>query len=191
MTKSWRTWMAAIALVAAVTLVVACGGDDDDGGDGGDDPTATTEVTDGGDDATATQEADPTAEDGDGGGDGETGGDAFEGVPVPAGAEEEASGEFSSSQIPFVVPDSDFDADSYGTIEYKSYAFDGSAVAALDFYSDEFSDWDEVFKFSGAGEGGEGAFGVWTRNDGAEAVWIGTASSDGGTALTVIHATTD
>ena len=178
MTKHLHLWLAAAALVTAL-LLVACGGDD-----GGDAATPTAGATADGDEGEPTVE--PTAEGGDTDGAG-----AFEDIPVPDGADEQASGSFTSDQIPFVVPNPDFDASAFANIEYRQYSVEGTADELLDFYDGELADWEEVYKFSGAGADGAGAFGVWTRSDGAEALWAGFSEAGGTTQLVLIRGTSD
>ena len=197
MTSSFRIWLVMAALAAGL-LVAACGGDDDKGDDGdGNGAAATVPADDEGDGATATDDGggedgggDATAEpDGEGDGGVSSGGDAFEGVPVPEGADEQSSGTLSGSEIPFLDPSGEMDPEAYGTIELKVYSVDSSPADVLDFYRDELSDWEEVFVFGGGTGDEEGGFGIWTRDDGAQAMWVATSASAGGTDLTLMVGT--
>lgn len=186
MASSWRWWLVIAALLGAMMLA-ACGGDDE--GTNGNGPTDEGVAT--------TQPADGAVENGDGeedgnGGDGgvEAGGDAFDNVPVPSGARETGSGQWSGS-VPGIVPGQGAEPGDYSSIQYKEYEVDGSPGDIIDFFQNELDGWDEAFVFSGGEEGDEGGVGVWTRDDGAEAVWVTASSSDGGSDLVIIHGSSD
>jgi hypothetical protein len=182
MLNSARIWLVAAALLAGL-LMAACGGGDNGDNGNGEEPAATATAGDmdngGGAEATV-----PASDEGNGGSDG--GGEAFADVPVPSGADETGSGSFSSSDIPFFVPGDEVDPEAYTSIDYKEYDSSDSPEDIIAFYKDELSDWDEVFVFSGGDAGDEGGFGVWTRDDGREAVWVGASISDGTTDLILI-----
>ncbi len=182
MTRSLRVWLAVIALLTGAVLLACSGGDNgDDNGDGNGDseqPTATLEV------------ADP---DGDGTGNGDVGpsGDTLDDVPLPSGAKETASGSFSSTEIPFFVPDQDFDAGAYTSIDFTQYEVDDSPDTVIAFYKDKLGSWDEVFVFSSDSDGEETGFGVWTRDDDRRVVWVAASTVDGVTELMVIVGSLD
>ena len=184
MASTLRLLLVVGALLAG-TLAAACGGDDNGDNGDADQPTATEQLD--GDTTPADGDQTPTG-DGDGNGDG---GSSFGDLPLPSGADETSSGSFSSSDIPFFVPDEEFDAEAFTNLEYKQYSVDGSPAEAIDFYKEELGDWEEVFVFSGGAEGDEGGFGVWTRDGGTTAVWIGASILDDGTDLIVILGTAD
>lgn len=107
---------------------------------------------------------------------------------MPAGADETGSGSWSGT-IPFVVPGDEVDPEAFTSIEFKEYEVAASPENVIDFYSDELDGWDEVFVFSGGADGDEGGFGVWTRDNGQAALWIGANAVDGQTELVVILGT--
>jgi hypothetical protein len=156
--------------------------------DGDSSPTA-TEGTDGGTPVdgetpavgeTPGDGAEPTDDGGGGSG-------SFDDIPVPDGATESESGTFSADQIPFVDPGGNVDPGAYSNIEWRTYDVDMNSEAVLDFYESELSDWDEVFKL----DSGPGAFGIWSRNNGDEVLWVGTTDLGEGTELLLIHGTAD
>jgi hypothetical protein len=184
-----------LTLVAGVGLALACGGDDDDGGDDGDAPTAeaTTDDSDG-EAPTDEGEDEPTADDSEdnednGGGSSSSG--SIDDIAVPEGAEETFSGEFSGGPVP--IPAGDLDSSAYGTLQYATYTLDGqSAEDVLDFYKDEFSDWEEVATFSGGAGGSFGAYGAWTQDDDNVVVWIGVSDNgQGGSELAIYRGQRD
>jgi hypothetical protein len=176
--RSYLRFFLIAAAVAATIAFAACSdsGNDDDGGDGNQ-PVATEDTSDGSSD----DENVPT-EDSDDGSSGSSSGD----IPVPDGASEQGSGTYSGSQIPFVVPNADFDADAYGEVEWTLYELDDSPSDVIEFYRDEFGDWDEVFSGFAGSDGEEGGYGVWTSDDGNTAVWLGVSASGGSTQLTLV-----
>lgn len=173
MLNSFRWLLVAMALAATIAFG-ACGdsGNNDNSDKKTDEqPVATDDTSSDG----SSDNGNPSS------GDGSSSGD-FQDVAVPSGADEQSSGTFSSSQIPFVVPDPDFKADAYGSIEWKLYELDTAPGDVIDFYKDELGDWKEVFVASID----EGGYGVWTRDDGRQAVWVGASSSNGKTQMTLI-----
>ncbi len=146
----------------------------------GDGTTPTTEAT------TEEGNGDPTVEPTSDGSD-DSGAGSFDDVPLPEGAEERDSGSFTSDQI----PNADFDTGAFTTIEYREYNVDGTPEELLAFYSGELSDWTEVYKLDVEATGGAVAFGVWTRNDGAEALWAGASPDGESPQLVLILATSD
>jgi len=180
MFKSMRLWFMLLVLVGGFA-VAACGGDDDKDDDNGNDQPTATAPADGGD----TTPADGgNAPDGSGNGDG-----VFGDIPIPDGANETDHGTFSGSQIPFIDPSGSVDASTFGDIEYKIYETSDSAESVINFYSDELSDWDEAYKFAGSSGDGSGGFGIWTKDDGRTALWVGASESNGTTEATVIVGT--
>lgn len=123
-------------------------------------------------------------------GDVDAGGEAFDDVRVPAGADETGSGEWSGT-IPGLVPGQGADPGDYTSIEFKEYEVDDSPSDIVEFFRKELKDWDEGFVFSGGEEGDEGGVGIWTRDDDQVAVWILVSSSNGGSDLVVIRGSTD
>ncbi len=186
MASSWRWWLVIAALLGAMMLA-ACGGDDE--GTNGNGPTdegvATTQPADG-----AVEDGNGE-EDGDGGNGGvDAGGDAFDDVPVPGGADETGSGQWSGS-IPGLIPGQGPDVGEYESIEFKEYEVDDSPSDVIDFYQDEMGGWEEIMVISGGADDEEGGFGMWMRNDGDEFISVGVSASDGGTDLVIIRGSTD
>jgi hypothetical protein len=176
MFKSIRLWFMLLIIVGGLGIA-ACGSDDKDA-------TATTAAdTTPEDGAGTTPDGGNTPDDsGNGGSDG-----AFGDIPVPDGADEVDSGTFSGAQVPFIDPSGSVDASTFGDIQYKIYETSDSAESVIEFYSDELSGWDEAYKFSGgAGDAGAGGFGIWTKDDGQTALWVGASEADGTTSVTVI-----
>ena len=182
MSISWRWWVVVPAVLAGA-LLAACGGDDGEPSDTGptDEGVATVQPAEDG-------TVEETPEEGDGGV--EAGGDAFEDVPVPSGANETASGTWSGS-IPGLVPGEGTDPGDFTNLEYKQFEVDDSPDEIINFYRGELSGWEEGFVFSGGEEGSEGGVGVWTRDDGRVAIWISASRSDGATDLVVIRGSAD
>jgi hypothetical protein len=172
MTRYLRMLMVLAVLALGGLSAVAC--EEDDDGDAS--PTA----TEGSDGETPDDGAEPTEEDD---GDGASG--SFDDVPVPDGATESETGTFSSDQIPFVDPGGSIDPGAYGNIEWRTYDTAMSSEEVLNFYESELSDWDEVFKL----DTGPGAFGIWSRDNGDEVLWVGTTDIGEGTELILIHGT--
>ena len=177
MVRSLRLWLVMVALLTSA-LAFACGDGNGDGGGSAEEPTATAPAA-GGDNTPATSEDTPV-------GDTDTG--AFSDVPVPSGAEETDSGTFTGA-IPFAVPSGDIDQDAFTTLEFKEYTLGGTPEEAVQFYRDGLDGWDEVYVFTGGASGSEGGFGVWTRDDGQTALWIGASDVAGETQLVVILGT--
>lgn len=181
MFRSVRLLLIMITLVGGVGLALACGGDDDGG-----EPTADA-TTDGDGQPTAPDdeptadatEADATEED-DGGA---SGGSSFEDIPLPDGATETFSGEFSGGSVP--IPAGDLDAGAYGNLQYATYEVDQSADDVFQFYQDEMGDWDEVATFSGGAAAEAGAYGAWTKDNQAVVAWVGITEADGVTSLVI------
>lgn len=179
MSISWRWWLVVPAVLAGM-LLAACGDDNGEPSDTGpsDEAAETAEPAEDG----MVDEEEPADEDGGV----EAGGDAFEDVPVPSGANETASGQWSGS-IPGLVPGQGTDPEQFTSLEFKEYEVDDSPSEIIDFYRGELSGWDEGFVFSGGEAGDEGGVGVWTRDDGRVAIWISANASDGGSDLVVIR----
>jgi hypothetical protein len=179
MSGSWRWWLV-VPVVAAAFLVFACGGGDEEPSDTGPaDGGAATEQMDG-----ESEDAAMDEEPSDGGMEMEAGGEAFSDVPLPEGASVVSSGEWSGS-IPGAVPGMGAELEDYTSLEFRQIETDASPEDVINFYSDQLSDWDELFVFSGGAEGDEGGVGVWTHDD--VAVWISAATSDGTTDAVIIR----
>ena len=177
-------WLAVVAVVAGAALL-ACGDDEKKTDDGGNGPTA-TQSTDGGDQTPVDGGNTP-----DDSGNGNGGGGTFGDIPVPDGADEVDSGTLSGAQIPFIDPSGSVDASTFGDIAYKTYETSDSAESVIQFYSDELSDWDEAYKFSGSTGDGSGGFGIWTKDDGQTALWVGASEDGGTTTVSVIVGSAD
>jgi len=175
--KHIRLWMI-LAVALGSVLVFACGGDSKD--DTGDEPTTAAATSDG---SSPTDDGSSPTDDGSS----DNGDGAFGDIPVPDGADEIDSGTFSGAQFPVIDPSGSVDASTFSDIEYKTYETSDSAESVIEFYSDELSGWDEVYKFSaGSGDAGAGGFGIWTRNDGNQALWVTASEADGTTTVTVL-----
>lgn len=196
MAVSWRWWVV-VPVILGGMLLAACGGDGDDeeASDTGpsEDGVVATEQADEGmmdeepsDDDMMDEES---MDDGDGGDMG-AGGDAFEDVPVPSGADEVSSGEWSGS-IPGAVPGIGADPETFTSVEFKEYEVDASPSDVINFYRDNLSGWNEEMALSTGSGDEEGGFGVWTRDDGQKALWITAGTSDGATDLIVLVGATE
>ena len=173
--KYLRLWVIVLVAIGGAALF-ACDGDSKD--DSGDEPTAVA-TSDGGDKPTTDGSSSNTPEDG--GGDG-----SFGDIPAPDGADEVDSGTFSGTQFPVIDPSGSVDATTFGDIEYKTYETSDSPDSVIEFYSDELSGWDEAYKFAaGSGVAGAGGFGIWTRDDGNQALWVTASEVDGATTVIV------
>lgn len=177
----------AVALLFAL-LAAACDGDGDEGEtpQAGDTPAAAeTPPANGGDE---TPEVGETPE-ADGDEDVEAGGEAFEDIPLPDGADEVESVTISGSTLPFFVPaEAGVDAESFGELTMKEYEVDASPADVMEFYQDSRGDWDEAFSVATD----EGGLLIWTKGDGDRAVWIsaGEGSDAGTTALVILYGET-
>ncbi|MEX2160160.1 MAG: hypothetical protein WEB04_12235 [Dehalococcoidia bacterium] len=185
MFKSMRLWFMLLIIVGGLGIA-ACGSDDKDDKDK--DPTATAAagVTPADGDSTPVDGGNTPDDSGNGGGDG-NGDGALGDIPVPDGASEVDSGTFSGGQFPVVDPSGEIDASAYGDIEFKTYETSDSAESVVDFYSGELSGWDEVYKFSSSGV----AIGIWTRDDGNQALWVSAAEAEGTTTVAAWVGSTD
>ncbi|MGB2694538.1 MAG: hypothetical protein WBD55_05050 [Dehalococcoidia bacterium] len=182
MLSSFRWLLVAMALGATIAFG-ACGDSNNDTSDEKTDeqPVATDDTSSDGSSDNGNQD----------GGNADSGGNGSDEVPLPDGADEQGSGTYSSSQIPFPVFNEDFDSEVFGTVEWKLYEVEQSAADVISFYQGEFSDWDEVFVSTAGAEGNEGGFGVWTTDDGRRAVWVGVGESGGSTQMTLIVGNAD
>lgn len=185
MSSLLRLWLVVVALLAGA-LLAACDGNGDNGDDG-DQPTATMPVEDGEadeDQPTATMPAEDGEADQDGGV--AAGGDAFEDVPLPAGAKETQTLTMSGSELPFLIPPgADVDAEALGDVTMIVYEVEGSPGDVIAFYKDHRDGWEEVF---GASTDEAGVL-IWTRDGGDRAVWIVTSegSEAGTTELSLVE----
>lgn len=94
--------------------------------------------------------------------------DGLEGFPLPSGADEVQRLSMSGTQIPIFSPDDSIDRDRFTDITFIAYEVDMSAEDLVAFYEDNQGSWDESFSLSSS----EGAFFVWTQDDGSRAVWV-------------------
>jgi hypothetical protein len=162
-------------------FAVACEEDDD----GDSSPTATEsdrETPSGGetpsDGETPDDGAEPTEADD---GDGASG--SLDDIPVPEGATEDGSGTYTADQIPFVDPGGTIDPGALANIQWRTYDVSQNSDAVLDFYQNELTDWDEIYVLST----GPAKFGIWSRSDNDEVLWVGTTDVGQGTELILIH----
>lgn len=181
MFKSIRLWFMLLIILGGLGIA-ACGSDNKDDKDK--DPTATAAAGVTPDDGGTTPEDGGNTPDDSGNGDGAG---AFGDIPVPDGADETDSGTFSGAQVPFIDPSGSVDASTFGDIQYKTYETSDSAESVINFYSDELSGWDEVYKSSAAGAGA----GLWTRNDGNRVLSVSASEADGTTTVLVYVGSAD
>ena len=177
----------AIALFAGLA---ACSSSDkkDKTPEAGDTPAAEQSPADGGDngDGDDVTPAD-SGDGGDDGGDGvDAGGDAFDDVPLPDGADELSELTISGSQFPLFVPtEAGVDAEAFGDVTVREYSVDSSAEDVINFFKDNQGDWDEAYALTSS----DGGLVIWASDDGKRAVWIsaGEGSGGSGTASLVIY----
>lgn len=185
----WRIWLAILALAGGALLMACSDSKDDDDGNGGDGPTATESADEGDetpDDSGNGDGANTPDDSGNGNGDG-----AFDDIPVPDGADEVDSGTYSGAQVPIIDPSGSVDASTFGDVQYRTYETSDSGESVINFYSDQLSGWDEKYKLSGGSGEGSGAFGIWTKDDGRTALWVGASEIDGNTTVVVILGSAD
>jgi hypothetical protein len=186
----WAFLRAAVILLAIALLAVfaACSSSDkkEKTPETGDTPAAEQSPADGGDGGDGET---PTPDGGDDGGDGGgvgAGGDAFDDVPLPDGAEEVNEVTVSGQQFPFFVPtESGVDTEAFGEWTMKEYDVDASVGDVVDFYKDNRGSWDEAYAVTSSDAG----LIVWASDDGNRAAWVsfGEGGSAGTTALVIIY----
>lgn len=183
-----KSSMVAVMMLALVPLLAFLAAACSSGGGDGDTPqageTAVADAETPSDGETPSDAETPSDGETPTGGGGGSGGDAFDDVPLPDGADETSNITISGSQFPFFVPtDAGVDADAFGDITMKEYDVDSSPGDVVDFYKDNRGGWDDAFTITTD----EGGLLIWTKNDGASAVWISVSEgSDAGTATLAI-----
>lgn len=175
-----------IALMLALgAAFVACGGGGEESNKEQAEPTAAEQQQDG----QEQQQADtPAAKATSKPSGGESGGSIGD-VPVYPGAKKTTSGEWSGSEAMIPAIGSDVNAGDYTKVQYAMYETGDGAQDVFDWYKGKMSGWDDRGSFSGGSEGSVGAFGVWTKNDGKEAVWITIGEESGTTTLGIFLGT--
>ena len=172
----------AMALFAAFA---ACSSSDKDDKtpEVGDTPAAEQSPADG--DGDNGDGSDVTPDDGGDGGDGGdgvgAGGDAFDDVPLPDGADQQSEVTISGQQFPLFVPtEAGVDAEAFGDVTVTDYAVDASPEDVIDFYKDNRGDWDEAYAITSS----DGGLIIWASDDGKRAVWISAGEGSGGSGTT-------
>jgi len=178
-----------VALMLALgAAFVACGGGGDKSNKEEAQPTASQQQDDQAQQEEDTPEAESTPEKkatskSSGGGSSGSIGD----VPIYPGAKETDKGEWSGSEAIIPSMGSDVDAGNYTKVQYGMYETEDAAGDVFDWYKDKMGDWKEEGTFSSGSGDSAGAFGVWTKDDGKEAVWITISEDSGTTTLAIFY----
>lgn len=176
--------LAALVAAAVLVLAVACGGDDDEEGPAaGETPAAAEETPEG----PPPSEGEPS----EGPPPGEVG--ELPDISAYPGAEEVFTGTFTGGggfPIP-MIGEGDLDPEDYGAVQYTVYETSDSADKVIDFYKEEFKDWEEEWTFSMEEGGQQGEIVIWSKDDAKLAAWLSAFEDEGTTNVIVATGTSE